>query len=476
MTPYKTSPSSLMSWILVAAVMISGRSAMGAPPVIVPAVEPNNTPGTAQVLVLGSQGGLIVQGAITPTGDFDYYRLNNIPSGAKAWIKVDTGGTNLLSRDSVVTLFAADGTTVIEDDDDDGQGTDCDSTEETELSSAIAGRTLTAGGTYFLRVRQFNNMNPIGSYLLFVVVTTASSPETEANNTVPTADGITTFSMPVGARSAAIGIAADVDFYSVQAQSGNVLFLAVDTDPPRTGAETDVVLKLFDTDGTAELLSVDQPTGSEGAESACFAIPMTGTYFARVSHFAAAGTGNYAIMTAAFGQPDADGDGVIDSQDNCPSFADQTQKNIDGDQFGDGCDNCPSSANNNQADLDGDGRGDVCDKCPTFANSDQADADGDGKGDVCDNCPALFNADQNDADGDGKGDECDNCPAVFNADQGDSNGDGIGDVCGDAPGGQPAPCGVCAQGVLPGMLLSLSLMMWGRRSRMPSRTSEVVPK
>jgi hypothetical protein len=64
--------------------------------------------------------------------------------------------------------------------------------------------------------------------------------------------------------------------------------------------------------------------------------------------------------------PDADddGDGVINSKDNCPEVA-----------------------NPDQADEDGDGLGDVCDPCPPFSNN--ADSDGDGVGDLCDPNPST---------------------------------------------------------------------------------------
>ncbi len=72
--------------------------------------------------------------------------------------------------------------------------------------------------------------------------------------------------------------------------------------------------------------------------------------------------------------PDADGDGVID-----------------------GWDNCPSTSNTNQLDRDGDGSGDVCD----------SDDDGDGRSDGTDNCPSVPNADQANTDGDAQGNACD---------------------------------------------------------------------
>jgi len=61
-------------------------------------------------------------------------------------------------------------------------------------------------------------------------------------------------------------------------------------------------------------------------------------------------------------------------------------------------------------DSDGDGVPDSEDNCPTVANADQADADGDGIGDACDNCPMVSNPDQSDIDHDGFGDACDPVP------------------------------------------------------------------
>lgn len=63
-------------------------------------------------------------------------------------------------------------------------------------------------------------------------------------------------------------------------------------------------------------------------------------------------------------------------------------------------------------DADGDGVLDVDDNCRDVPNPDQADEDGDGVGDACDNCPAVGSSDQtHDFDGDGVGDACDPHPA-----------------------------------------------------------------
>lgn len=180
---------------------------------------------------------------------------------------------------------------------------------------------------------------------------------------------------------------------------------------------------------------------------------------------------------------DADGDGIIDPDDNCPFNTNPDQADSNGDGIGDVCeddfdndgvddsvDNCPTIPNSSQSDVDGDGLGDICDtdsdndgiddifdNCPFTPNPGQEDFDNDGVGDVCetdfdgdgvpdelDNCPFTPNSSQLDTDSDGIGDVCDidldgdgvnntadNCQNVPNPDQLDTDGDGVGDVCED---------------------------------------------
>lgn len=112
-------------------------------------------------------------------------------------------------------------------------------------------------------------------------------------------------------------------------------------------------------------------------------------------------------------QIDADGDGVPDATDNCPTTPNPNQENNDGDAQGDACD----------ADDDNDGVADTTDNCQFAANPDQLNSDGDAQGNVCDP----------DDDNDGVADAVDNCPLVSNPDQADSDNDGIGDACETSP-------------------------------------------
>jgi large repetitive protein len=88
---------------------------------------------------------------------------------------------------------------------------------------------------------------------------------------------------------------------------------------------------------------------------------------------------------------DADGDGIDDDVDLCPSAWDPNQEDHDGDGEGDACDPCPlfpdgTTCAHEQSDLDGDGVNNDVDICP-WLHDDGTDSDGDKKGDACDECP-----------------------------------------------------------------------------------------
>ena len=129
---------------------------------------------------------------------------------------------------------------------------------------------------------------------------------------------------------------------------------------------------------------------------------------------------------------DADKDGVIDSEDNCPNRDNPAQTDTDSDGVGDVCDGCPSDSAKilpgicncgfSDKDTDNDGTYDCNDECdddpnkivPGICGCGVPDIDADGDGTY--NCFDAFPYDPNeqvDTDSDGTGnnaDDCDNDP------------------------------------------------------------------
>lgn len=287
----------------------AAAGAAGLAVVPVPESEPNNTSATADLLSL-TGGCEVASGAISPAGDLDFFSFTAAP-GSRVWAFVDTSASPVGQNDSLLTLFAADGITQIEQDDDDGTETNCGTTNlhpGQEVSSAIAGRVLTAGGTYFLRVAAFS-ATTVASYRLTVVVTSSATAEVEPNNTSATANPIVTSGSPIGVRNASIGVVGDADFYSVDAVAGSTLFISADGDPERNGG-TDIVVDLIQPNGSTVIISIDNSDNvgfpAPPAESFCYDVPVSGTYFVRVTGFTNANkmtTGTYSLMVAACGLP-----------------------------------------------------------------------------------------------------------------------------------------------------------------------------
>jgi len=83
---------------------------------------------------------------------------------------------------------------------------------------------------------------------------------------------------------------------------------------------------------------------------------------------------------------DADSDGILDDDDNCPNISNISQTDSDNNGIGDACDTLESDG-----DIDGDGISNEMDNCPTIHNADQSDRDNDGIGDQCDTNTSLSN-------------------------------------------------------------------------------------
>ena len=157
--------------------------------------------------------------------------------------------------------------------------------------------------------------------------------------------------------------------------------------------------------------------------------------------------------SAGFGARDADGDGITDENDECPTEPGTEATNgcpdTDGDGVADKDDRCPNEPGvANLAgcpDGDSDGVADRDDECPTepgtAATNGCPDGDGDGIADKDDECPdeaglASLNGCP-DGDGDGIADKDDECPAEAGpaSTNGcpDRDGDGIADKDDECP-------------------------------------------
>ncbi len=179
------------------------------------------------------------------------------------------------------------------------------------------------------------------------------------------------------------------------------------------------------------------------------------------------GGGSCDPNTGACIASDADGDGIPDSEDNCPEIANEDQTDFDGDGIGDAC-GCPPGY-----EFDGVGCVDIdecamgittCDinaTCDNTAGSysctcnagyegngefcndvDECVNEPCGPNSICTNTSGGFSCDCEpgyelingqcslvDLDGDGIGDANDNCPGHPNPDQTDADADSYGDIC-----------------------------------------------
>jgi hypothetical protein len=214
----------------------------------------------------------------------------------------------------------------------------------------------------------------------------------------------------------------------------------------RSLAAADVLKPVFRTEaGTA----TTRASATVTADLSAFAGRTVRLRFAEADNL-----GNFYVtidrVAIATTNPDGDGDGVLDTADNCPADGNADQADLDLDGRGDACDpdvdgDLVLNADDvfprdvaESADRDGDGTGDNGDAFPDD-RTETVDTDRDSVGDNRDNCVAKANDDQADLDADRLGDACDgdvdgdgvdNAQDLFPRDRtesADRDGDGLGD-------------------------------------------------
>jgi subtilisin-like proprotein convertase family protein len=232
--------------------------------------EPNGTPATADPLT-AAEGK--IKGSIFPNADQDYYSFT-AAAGDRLYAAVQTQTSASASTDGILELFAPDGTTILEGDEDDGSfGT---------LAPSIANTTLAAGGTYYIRIRHNSATGQLRPYYLYFSLRSgAPVAETEANDTFP-GQALPASRWVSGDTSSA----ADVDFYSLNLNAGETVYLSLDQDPERNG-DGNLQLGLAQFGGT--VLNVND----SGAGFAPYTAPDSEAYFMTVRS-----AGSYSISVS----------------------------------------------------------------------------------------------------------------------------------------------------------------------------------
>ncbi|HSS78772.1 MAG TPA: PPC domain-containing protein, partial [Thermoanaerobaculia bacterium] len=214
-------------------------------------VEPNGTAATATPIA-GTNA--VVRANLFPNGDIDFYSFQ-ANAGDRVYAATMTSFSAGSSTDSQLTLLASDGTTVIEFDDDNGSFAG--------LSSSIAGATIPTTGTYFLKVNDFTaGTTTERPYELHLRVQSgAPTPEVEGNDTPATANPLPANGWVSGTRNPAA--ATEQDWYSLNLNAGDTVFLSLDLDPERDGVSWNgrLGIALFGDAGNQILVVDDAGTG-----------------------------------------------------------------------------------------------------------------------------------------------------------------------------------------------------------------------
>ncbi|HNB50680.1 MAG TPA: PKD domain-containing protein, partial [Anaerolineales bacterium] len=238
-------------------------------------IEPNGT--LTDAMALQVPGPIQVTGNITPPGDVDFYALD-VVSNSLIFAAVRTGESTT-SPDSMLRVISPNSTTLELDDDDGDAGLGSD------LSSVIAGFPVTETNTYYLRVNEYADDDPLSPYQLFAQVHLLSDmlTETEPNNgytqTMPLQSGDL-----ISGTSATLG---DADWYAISLEKDETLFAALDGAPFRAPISyTNYMLSLYAPNGATLLWDANGSTTGDSfnppAEGGTYQASVAGVYFLRV--------------------------------------------------------------------------------------------------------------------------------------------------------------------------------------------------
>lgn len=244
-------------------------------------VEPN---GSAETATPHPGDGSQISGSIQPVGDQDYFAVV-VRQGGSSIVAETFGpdGVTCFGIDTVLRLFAPNGSTEL-DQDDEGGVSSCSKIDG--AGPDVAASNL-APGTYYVRVEDFNNNTTIASYRLRIQVQGPPN-EVEPNDGFGTA---TPLQGSPGRAAGAIDPIGDQDWYSVTVPAGVSITLetfdgsGITCEP---SSNHDTFLQLFAPDGSTPLAADDD----DGPNTCSRIAPNTdpgaselaaGTYYVRVT-------------------------------------------------------------------------------------------------------------------------------------------------------------------------------------------------
>ena len=254
--------------------------------------EPNNTFSAAETL---SQNGR--SGSINPVADSDFYSFT-VPPGGSVTLETfnDPGGTCsdpvVGSEDTTLTLYAGDGTTVLQEDDNGGAGL-CSLVDRNHLA-----------GTYYVSVTKAGGVGEtIPEYWLQMTLGPAPG-ESEPNDAFGQANAI-----PAQFISGGLAPDGDKDYYSIMVPQGGYIQARTFDSSGTSCVGTDTTIRLYAPDGITEFGSND----NDASPDSCSTIdghPITGgdsfaqdlaagTYFVRVEETGNDSTTNYMLSLIA---------------------------------------------------------------------------------------------------------------------------------------------------------------------------------
>lgn len=267
-----------LSGAVLLAAVVPSVLAVDAVPTALPAApgfeqEPNESTVRANQILNGQR----VRSSVFPATDVDYFRFEG-HGGDRVFATTMTRTLGNIDGETELTLLGSDGTTVIESDTENGTFG--------PSSSSIAGSTIPGDGTYYLKVNHPSASRPVELYDLYLQLRTGRpTPETEPNNVLSSADSLSS-----GYVSGVHNPSEEKDYYAMQLNAGDTVFLSLDLDPERDETFFDAYLGFGLLGDSRYIAAISDPANPESpttipSEAYEITVLKGGTYYVSVTTF-----------------------------------------------------------------------------------------------------------------------------------------------------------------------------------------------